>query len=219
MIGRRITPLIAVLLAAACETAAPRPGTPAAQAPPRAQAAQLVLPPPGSTWVIEQKSSGSYGVGSQRLTIRALPETTYQGRRVRVFDEGETTLYVDATTGGWVARLRGRTVIESFEPPLGWDFPIWPGKRWVRTYAYSDPEYRQTFTVTAGYKVDAYEDVTVPAGRFKAYKVSYDSPAIQIVSWWEPQLGIFVKDRSMRREHYLGVGTSETALVSHSIRR
>lgn len=205
----------AVLLIAGCAPVAPPPGVPKAD---------LIVPPVGSTWVIADKNTGSYGSASGRLTIRRLDDQMWQGRKVRAYSDGAVILYVDAETAGWVARVRETTKapVESYDPPLGFDWPLWVGKSWVRTYRYTDHERGRTFDgVQTWYKVEAYEDVTIPVGTLKAFRVSWDSGGFVFgVFWWNAELGLTIKSRSERTiRSYLGPGTRETDLVSYDIKR
>ena len=70
-------------------------------------------------------------------------------------------------------------------------------------------------------RVEAYEDVTVPAGTFKAFKVrTTDTMGNDNVVWFSPELGIFVKQNNRRTaQHAQGPGTRDIELVSQSIRR
>jgi len=78
---------------------------------------------------------------------------------------------------------------------------------------------RQTFKFESTWKVDAYEDLTVPAGTFKAFKISMSTNSEQENTYWfVPQLGINAK-QIWRREakSRFGPGTRELELVSQNI--
>ena len=58
------------------------------------------------------------------------------------------------------------------------------------------------------YRVDALEEVTVPAGRFVAVRVRRHDATEAIVRWWSPELGIPIKmTRERSRFHPLGPGS------------
>jgi len=204
--------LVAVFGFVACATGPP-PGTPTAAGPNPA--------PPGATWVMAERNSGSYGASSKQYTTRFLGEQEWAGQKARAFDDGSTTLYVIPATGEWIARARGASVVESWNPPVGYDWPLFVGKSWLRTFRYSDGQSGKSFdNVKAWYKVEAYEDVTVPAGTFKVFRVSSDTQGIRIVNWYSPDLGFSVKSTTERTsEFYLGQGRRDTELVSHDIKR
>jgi hypothetical protein len=78
----------------------------------------------------------------------------------------------------------------------------------------------QVFPFDATYKIEAYEDVTVPAGTFKAFKISFSSMGSQDLYWFVPEFGIFAK-QSLRRtdKSGYGPGTREVELVFQSIKK
>ncbi len=198
----------------ACAPTAPPQGAPTAN---------LVVPPVGSKWVIAQRDSGSYGSSSQQITSTRLEDQVWQGRKVRAYSDGSTTRFVDIDAGVTVAVVRESTPIETFEPGVGWQWPLWTGKSWLGTFRYTDHVRGRTFNaVQVWYKVAAYDDVTVPAGKFKVFRVDSDADqgALASSSWWSPEIGLTVKSRGERSaRHYLGPGTRETELVSHDLKR
>lgn len=153
--------------------------------------------------------------------MRALGEQTWQGQMVRAFNDGDATLYVEHATGAWITRVRGTTPLESFDPPIGFEWPIFVGRSWVRNFRYTDHERGRSFdNVRSWYKVEAYEDVTVPAGTFKAFRVTSETGSTRTTMWFSPELGITVKLKLERSgQHYLGPGTREAELVSHDVKK
>jgi hypothetical protein len=76
---------------------------------------------------------------------------------------------------------------------------------------------KRTVTYYLSQKVEAYEDVTVPAGKFKAFKISSTSSlGDEGFTWFSADLGIFVK-QSLRRtgQHAQGPGTREIQLLAY----
>jgi hypothetical protein len=66
--------------------------------------------------------------------------------------------------------------------------------------------------------IEAFEDLTTPAGTFKAWRVrSADNFGNENVQWYAPDLGVFVK-QSLRRtaKNPSGPGTREIELVSYT---
>lgn len=200
------------MLSAGCATTAPPPGAPQAGFPAR--------PAPGSTWVLAIRDSGSFGSANREVTFRSRGEETWQGRKVHANQATETTFLFDVATAGMVARVRGTEPLESWDPPLAWNWPMWVGKSWPLTYRYTNHERGQTFNVQAWVKVEAYEDIKVPAGTFKVFRVTYADEGTESVSWWSPDLHMSVKQRIQRtRTHFAGLGTRELELVSHDLKR
>jgi hypothetical protein len=104
---------------------------------------------------------------------------------------------------------------------LSWEWPIEVGKTWTKKYTITIHATKQTIPFEVRQKVEAYEDVTVPAGTFKAFKVvTSDTLGSENINWFSPELGIFVKTTLRRTaKHPAGAGTRETELVSQTIRK
>lgn len=220
---RQFRPLLILKLAAvissvsifvvACAPTAPPSGT---------RAINNTQPAVGSKWVVLQKDSGSYGATSQQITYVRLEDLTWQGRAVRAYSDGSNTRYVDTSTGETVAVVQGTTVLESFDPGVGWNWPLWIGKSWSSTLRYTDHARGRTLNPQFSYKVEAEEDIAVPAGKFKAIRIMSDADrgALVTSTWWSPEIGLTVKARAQRSpQHYLGPGVRETELVSYDAKR
>jgi hypothetical protein len=71
------------------------------------------------------------------------------------------------------------------------------------------------------YTVDAYEDVAVPAGTFKVFRVtSQFGQTTKNITWFSPDLGISVKTVFERTsQFYTGPGIRETQLLSQDIKK
>lgn len=205
--------LLSVTLMAACTTAQPPAGGPRADGP--------NPPPPGSSWALRDQNSGSFGSSSGQRRLSALGEQTWQGHKVRAYLDGTVTSYTDVTTGALVARVRGGTPSESFDPPFGWQWPIFPGKSWLLTWRYTNHDSGRSFDgIQTWFRVDSYEEVKTPAGTFKAFRVSTDDGAFRTTSWWSPDLGISVKFRGERYgTHFQGPGIQESELLSYDVKR
>jgi hypothetical protein len=124
--------------------------------------------------------------------------------------------------GGWAAILSpdGKPIL-SYDPPFGFDYPLMVGKTWTKSYKLTVHASRRVFPFDATFKVEAYEDVTVPAGTFKAFKISSSTnTGSEDTYWFAPELGLFVK-QSLRRtdKSGYGPGTREVELVSQSIKK
>ena len=67
--------------------------------------------------------------------------------------------------------------------------------------------------------VEAYEEVTVPAGTFKTFRIRRTSPDDRYVTWYEPILGLEVK-RDWKRfaTHPAGSGTHQMQMLSYNIK-
>jgi hypothetical protein len=173
---------------------------------------------PGTTYVQQVRNTGSFGKQNVENRIRVAGERMWQGRKAFVYENTTTGMstITDADTGRWIAFARGDTPISSFDPPVGYNYPLSVGDSWSSKHRFTDHVKKQGNDFVGTWKVEAFEDVTVPAGTFKAYKVVYSSTTgLDQIDWWSPEIGLPVK-RSIHRsaKHAAGVGTSEMELVS-----
>jgi len=183
-----------------------------------AKGERVPLLPAGSSWVNEIRDSGSFGSGTYLSTTKSLGEQTWQGKRVYAYQSPETTALLDAATNRWVAVLKGTIPIQIFDPPMGWDYPLWVGKSWTQVYKFIFP--KQTFTADTKWKVEAREKIKVPAGTFEVYRVTYSDTWTENIYWWSPELGIWIKSKMERNaKHSLGVGVREAELYSYDIKK
>ena len=193
------------LLSAGCGLMAPK----AEQYPP---------PQAGTTWTTMVRDSGSYGSGSSQLTGRFLPDRMREGKAVHAFEFGGLTTLMTQGNANFIVQLRGETPTLTWNPPVGWMWPLEVGKTWTRKSTLTihaakrsvDYEYTQT--------VEAHEELTVPAGTYKTFRVrSSDTLGNENVQWWSPDLGLFVKTKLTRTaKSAQGPGTRETELVAYN---
>ena len=185
-----------------------------------AKAENPVLVPAGSSWVQESQVSGSYGSGTVRQTMRSLGEQTWQGRKVYAYENPQNTLLLDATSMKWVANVKGATTLLSYDPPLGWNFPLWVGQIHTGVFSITNHQSGKTVDIQAQWKIEAVEEINVPAGTFKVFRIAYSDPGHNNISWWSPELGIFIKSKNQRTaEHPMGPGVREMKLISQDIRK
>lgn len=178
------------------------------------------FPPAGSSWVIAIKSSGGLKVPEDRQTIRSLGEQTWKGQKVLGYSDGSVVTYIDPNNLRLLARLRGDALIDTYDPGFGFEWPLTAGRSWVNAYRLTSVQSNQGFDVQMAFKVEAYEDVTVPAGTFKVFRVtSNDGGPFKGETWWSPELGIAVKSTFERtHRHFRGLGWRENVLVSYDLK-
>lgn len=148
--------LAVALLSGGCASMAPK-------------AERYVAPPMGATWVTARHDTGSYGSGSAQLTSKR-GERMWQGRQMMTFEGPQLTTLADSN-GAWVSQLRGDTPVLTWDPPLSWDWPLEVGKTWTKQQRVTIHATKRTIPYQTKHTVEAYEDVTVPAGTFKAYRL------------------------------------------------
>ena len=137
----------------------------------------------------------------------------------RISDGVKTRLH-DKATGNWTADIRGRREVRSASPYVAiYAFPLWVGKIWQSTYNYTDRERERTFSDVPWLgRVTTYEDVTVPAGTFKTFKVEgTDVYGVRLIVWYAPKLHTVVKSIFERLpDHYLGSGKFTSELIEYA---
>ena len=85
-----------------------------------------------------------------------------------------------------------------------YNFPLVSGKKWTSRYSFYNPAYRMDNDILAEYSVVGVEDVEVPAGKFKAFKVMVKlnitelrPPQRQLFGafyyWWAPDVRGLIK--------------------------
>jgi hypothetical protein len=181
------------------------------------KAERFVAAPLGSTWVQEQHNSGSYGSNNVQVETRR-GERMWQGQQAITYETPQVTI-LSEPTGNWIGVVSGDKPLTTWDPPVGWDWPLEVGKTWTHNHRVTNHAKNQTIPFQQTQKVEAYEDVTVPAGTFKAFKISSSSSLGQEnVVWFSPELGIFVKQINTRTgKNAAGPGRQEIEVVSQTI--
>jgi hypothetical protein len=180
------------------------------------KAERYVAPPLGTTWVTARQDTGSYGSGSGKVDGKR-GERMYQGAPAITFEAAGGTV-VATQEGNWLGIFNGDTPVMTWDPPLHWQWPLEVGKSWARKQSMTVYPAKRTITYDVTQKVEAYEDVSVPAGTFKAFKVSTKtSLGDENFVWFSPEHGLFVK-QSLKRtaNHAQGVGTREIELLTYT---
>lgn len=206
--------LAAVLVLAAC-----------ASAPPRIEKFNPALP--GSWSTMSVASSGSYGSGTEEVRT-TVGRMVWQGKECITQQTAGGSMLLDAATGlrmGFVG-TNGQTQW-TLDPPVGFRYPLEAGKTWVvdSTLTLMTPQGPRPIPLNSTWKVHGVEDVTVPAGTFKAMKISVTDLMNGRVwnddVYWVDVAGEFnVKSQLTRGAgHPQGVGTRVSVLVANEVRR
>jgi hypothetical protein len=195
---------LAALLGSGCATVPPT-------------AAQFVHPPIGTTWTQSITSTGSFGSGTTRVTITR-GERAWNGARLVSLDSAQGSLLM-TERGALVAYVAGDKPVRSWDPPHTWNWPLEVGKRSVHGHRFHDYVKGVVEPYVASDTVEAYEDVTVPAGTFKAFRIrSEEDNGFHSVTWFVPTLGFHVKQRRVRSAaSHNGPGTQEMEVVALSV--
>lgn len=175
----------------------------------------------GSSFVRAIRDSGSYGTDARTITASRAPNREWKGESVGVwkYSQGPDLLF-RPVDGAFIAFVNGEQPTVSFDPASGWQWPLKVGKSWTRNVTVIMHASNDRIPVEAQITVEAYEDVSMPAGTFKAWRVrSVDNIGNEDVSWFSTDLTVFVKQKLTRTaRHPAGPGVRETELLSQSIR-
>jgi hypothetical protein len=178
-----------------------------------------VATPIGSTFTYALHATGSFGSGDSQVTSKK-EQRTWEGKTVEAIVSPLGVTLVNQSDAGWVAQLApDGKVLFTFDPPLAFHFPLEVGKTWTTSYKLTVQANNQTSAFDATFKVEAYEDVTVPAGTFKVFRISYiDTRGSDNMEYFIPDLGIFAKRSWTRTDKApAGPGTVVRELVSYSL--
>jgi hypothetical protein len=121
---------------------------------------------------------------------------------------------------------KGGRIGYTYNPPISYAWPLEVGKTWSLAYRLSRTHpFKETLAIKVDFQVEAYEDVVVPAGTFKAFKVvATGTGSFSSVSqtWVVPGLGLCgehavkkIEDRPA--SHWLGDGHRESIMVSRVV--
>jgi hypothetical protein len=175
----------------------------------------------GSSFVRSINDTGSYGNGSSTTTVTRAPNSEWKGQTVGVWKQSAgPTLLINPVNGAFVAFVNGETPVVSFEPAAGWPWPLEVGKTWTMKPTLTLHSSNQLVPLEITNAVEAYEDLTIPAGTFKAFRVrSVDNVGNEDVNWFNTDLTVLIKQKLTRTaKHAAGPGVRETELLSASIR-
>lgn len=172
-------------------------------------------PPAGSSWEVAQRNTGSFGKDAVVRLTRG--EGVWQGSSVIAFvtSQGMTTLA--RPNGHWIAVVGrdGKTVM-SWDPPLGFEYPLVVGKSWVSPFRMTLGASGKTIAYDLSCKIESHEKVTVKAGTFDAFKiVCTTNIGNEEIYWANPDVGVFIKTQLRRTDKSpFGPGTQEAELTS-----
>lgn len=178
-----------------------------------------VWPPAGSTWNIKLNLSGSLGSGTRESTFEALGEVDWNGRRVQAQRAGNQ-FYYDSERRIVGSAARDGTPIQTYHPYEAlYDWPLSVGKSWPNELQLKVHQRNETLDLKFVFAVEAFEEITVPAGTFKTFRIRRTGPNDRMVVWYEPKLGLEVKrDWERYATHPSGPGTFQMEMLSHALK-
>ena len=201
-----LAPLAAGLLAAAGCASTPSP--------------TYTHPAYGTTLVYRVTSTGSFGNGTAEVPMR-VEEASFEGRPVMRLAMPTGSVMSEPSSAATIAVVdpAGRVAMR-YEPPMGQPWPLAVGKTATQDISLTFGR-NAGIPMTAKWTVEGVEDVTVPAGTFRAWRVSMvDSFGFRMTNWSVPDaIGMFARRESIRGAgHPQGEGTQTMELVRAPVR-
>jgi hypothetical protein len=186
-----------------------------ASGPPKAE--RYVAPPVGATWTIQVTNTGSFGDAVKAEQKVSMRDVVVEGRSYHRFDIGGVAMLQNDSVGLFLILGPGDRPLMRYDPPLSYDFPLEVGKTWTQDLELTVGGTNR-FAMKVQWKVEAYEDVTVPAGTFKAWRVVFtDNFGYKQTTWSMPEkLGVYAKRINERAPTHPqgGAGTQVIELVT-----
>ncbi|MBA4263975.1 MAG: hypothetical protein C0453_02740 [Comamonadaceae bacterium] len=178
-----------------------------------------VATPVGTTWVGQHTSSGSFGSGASQVATRA-GERMWEGQRVLTHESAAGAMLMRVADGFRIGFL-GPDGKPQFvlTPPIGPKYPLTPGKAWTDSTVMTLFPSGSEIPVESEWRVHDFEDVTVPAGTFRALRFTLvdrmrGSVWNEDTYWLSTELNMIVKATQHRTAtHPRGAGVRDAVLV------
>lgn len=176
--------------------------------------------PVGTVHTFHRRSSGSLG-NFDGPVVWTHGSSTWEGRPVVAVSapQVQTTLHDPVTLAMVATRGPDGRILMTYDPPMDYQWPLEVGKTWTSQHLVTRPAAGRTVTVTIDWKVLSYGEVTVPAGTFKAWQLTWtDNFGETETRWVSPAEGIATIRRHVERpaSHPLGAGVLDAELVARS---
>lgn len=174
----------------------------------------------GTVLVFYRQSSGSLG-DFEGNVVWQLHEAQWNGQKVDALMSPQMGGQVlEPESDGLMATLdHSGELVYSFDPPVAYEWPLEVGKRWQSQHTMIFHDTGRSIPVFMNWAVESYGDVTVPAGTFKAYKLTWSDSLGEVETRWvAPQWGIGTLKRQVLRwpAHPLGAGQLDAQLLSRT---
>ena len=164
----------------------------------------------GSTWVFNHTLNGE----TVQMTSTLIDRVQRKGREVYVISnavayrdpgapcDGSDGWLFDVETDGFVACTKNGDILSSNTPYHGrFNWPLEVGKSWRTKYFWTDKVIHPDWSGPGwqDWTVVAWEEVTVPAGTFMAYKVmrtkgNWETSTEDVdIQWYAPELQTAIK--------------------------
>ena len=205
---------LAILGMAAFAVASPLPfGQLSQSAEPSAGAvtADAAFPPIGSRWKVRVTDSSGI-IKELEITAAAVD---FNGRQAYGLVGPAITSARDPVTFNQIGTLGGGQAVLTETPDNGaYSWPLYTGKTWNVSYNRISAKLGRGFNIPRRVTVTAYENVAVPAGTFKAFRLDYTEgvPPFELGTYWyAPAVKLVVKSVWERTgRNILGAAAPET---------
>lgn len=177
------------------------------------------IPPAGSTWKNAQHNTGSYGKDTEVQITRE--NGVWKGMPAVEIKSSAGITIMATHDGRWHGILgRDGKPFVTYDPPIGFVYPLKVGKEWSTHHRMTTVATGKVTEFDYACKVEAFEQVTVRAGTFDAFRIACTTPGSQDTYWASRDHGMMVKT-SFRRSsaHQLGAGTQQSELIALNVRK
>ena len=179
------------------------------------EAATYTPQAPGSSWQMSYQNTGSYGKDADVVVTRG--EATWQGSKVGKITRSDNGMGILILPNGKWAAVVGRdgTPMTTFDPPLGYEFPLKVGKSWSTQHKVTNLATKRVVDFEYSCAVQGVDRVTVRAGTFDAFRIACENKESRTVWWYDAANGVNVKVDNVRKPGSPeGEGTQHGELVA-----
>ena len=176
----------------------------------------MEFPPTGSRWITRSLDPAG---GSHLTTYTVLEPGSFQGRPGFRVSDNVGIQFFERASRNWfatVVREKERSGATPHHGSLAW--PLEVGKSWSAVYQFRDNLRNLRFNrIETAWRVAVEEDVTVPAGTFKALRLEGGNISNAWTLWYAPAVRLVVKEIHERKaSHTWGPGRTITEVVRHA---
>lgn len=178
--------------------------------------APMEFPPPGTRWITRTLNAAG---GSYLTTYTVLEPGAFQDRPgFRVADNLGVQFFERAGRNWFATVVRDRERAGATPHHGAFAWPLEVGKSWSSVYQYRDNLRNLRFNRTqTAWRVAAEEEVTVPAGAFRAFRLEGGNPGNAWTTWYAPSARLVVKEIHERKAgHPAGPGRTVVEIVRHA---
>ena len=153
---------------------------------------------------------------SGTYTQEVIREDIFEGVPCYVIRRGRRDYYYTKDVLGYIARMSKGRLDRKRTPPLQLlSWPLEVGTKWENPYLLERPKDKTAVTIDRRLVVAKAEEVKVPAGTFKAFKIErYNSYSGELFAeyWYSPKIQWFVKIKRYRRD-----GIRQSELINYKV--